>query len=177
MGRDKALLPFGGYETLAEYQYDRVKKLFHEVYISAKEEKFPFDAPLIRDAVGAEVFAPTAGLLAAMERLKKDFFALSVDTPFVDEPVVARLYEAYKKGVWDAVVARSPSGTHPMCAIYTMKARSVLERMSQEGNHRLNAFLRQIQTKYVDFEEESPFFNVNRPDEYDEARKKVEDLR
>ncbi|HGZ69822.1 MAG TPA: molybdenum cofactor guanylyltransferase, partial [Nitratifractor sp.] len=49
MGSDKALLPFGGYPTLAEYQYRRLSILFENVYISTKEDKFDFEAPLILD--------------------------------------------------------------------------------------------------------------------------------
>ena len=176
MGRDKALLPFGGYETLAEYQYDRLRKLFGSVHLSAKEKKFPFDAPLVRDVVGEEVFAPTAGLLAALQALRSDFFALSVDAPFVDERVVGKLYEVYETGDWDAVVARSPSGSHPMCAIYTLRIQPPLEAMVRDGSHRLQALLREVRTGYVDFDDEAPFFNVNRPEEYEAAKKKAEGL-
>jgi len=49
MGRDKALLPFGEYSTLCEYQYQRLAKIFETVHISTKEAKFDFDAPLIYD--------------------------------------------------------------------------------------------------------------------------------
>ena len=177
MGHDKALLPFGGCKTLAEYQYLRLRKIFQEVFISTKEEKFPFPAPLIRDTEGSDVYAPTAGLLAACETLEKDFFALSVDTPFVDAGVVTRLYEAYREGAWDAVVSRTPSGSHPMCALYTRNIQPALEAMVREGDHRLRALLKKVNVKYVDFDDDSLFFNLNRPEEYVEARKRIGDLR
>ena len=36
MGEDKALLPFGGYPTLTQFQYIKLRKNFQNIYISAK---------------------------------------------------------------------------------------------------------------------------------------------
>ena len=170
MGRDKALLPFGGYDTLAEYQYRRLVKIFKEVYISAKEDKFPFDAPVIRDRADDGVFAPTVGLLTVMEALEGDFFALSVDAPFVDEGVIVRLYEAYRSDEWDAVAAKTPFGIQPMCAIYTRRLKPLLHEAVKEGNHRLGYLLKKGKSAIVEFEDEAPFFNMNRPREYEAAK-------
>ncbi|WP_456451522.1 molybdenum cofactor guanylyltransferase MobA [Hydrogenimonas sp.] len=168
MGRDKALLPFGDYDTLAEYQYRRLAPLFASVHLSTKADKFPFDAPLILDAF--DTYAPTAGLLAAFEALGGDFFALSVDTPFADERVFGLLFEAYERGGADAVVARSPSGSHPMCGIYTQNLYPALRAMADAGRHRLGYLLKNAKTRFVDFDDESLFFNMNTPAEYDSAR-------
>ena len=167
MGRDKALLPFGGYPTLAEYQYRRLLPLFSRVYLSTKSEKFPFDALLILDDEAAETFAPTAGLLGVYGTLQSDFFVLPVDTPFVDEAIMERLFEAYEEGNADAVIARTPRGAHPLCGIYTSALLPKLQEMVRSGNHRLNHLLRISRTRYVDFPDEAPFFNINTPDDYE----------
>jgi molybdopterin-guanine dinucleotide biosynthesis protein A len=164
MGRDKALLPFGGYDSLAEYQYRRLLPLFSSVHISSKTDKFPFDAPLILDREG--VYAPTAGLLAAFEVLQSDFFALAVDTPFVDEAIITELVETYLGKEADAFIARTSSGSHPMCGIYTRALQPVLEAMVAQGRHRLNDLLEQADTHYVNFANESHFYNLNTPREY-----------
>ena len=50
MGRDKALLPFGGEPTLAAYQFTRLSPLFPATYLSAKTaEKFSDAMPVIVD--------------------------------------------------------------------------------------------------------------------------------
>jgi len=59
MGKDKASLPFGSYDTLAEYQYQRLKKIFSDIYIGSKTDKFDFNAPLILDRYS--VSSPMAG--------------------------------------------------------------------------------------------------------------------
>ena len=84
MGQDKSLLPFGGFGSLAEYQYRRLSELFEKVYLSAKEAKFDFEADIIEDSPSQNVFAPTAGFDALFRRLEEErVFVLSVDTPFV----------------------------------------------------------------------------------------------
>ena len=42
MGEDKSLLPFSSSQTLIQYQYDRLKPYFKNIYISSKVDKFNF---------------------------------------------------------------------------------------------------------------------------------------
>jgi len=167
MGRDKALLPFGGYDTLAEYQYRRLLPLFSAVYISTKQPKFPFDAPLIEDA--ADVYAPTAGFLAAFRRLRSDFFALAVDTPLVGEAQIAALVRAYREGGYAVYAARSPSGTHPVCGIYTLAVERKMAEDAANGRYRLHGLLKEVPTRWVTFDSDEPFVNLNTPAEYASA--------
>ena len=45
MGRDKALLPFRGFDSMTEYQIDKFKNHFKKIYISTKNrDKFHFKA-------------------------------------------------------------------------------------------------------------------------------------
>lgn len=169
MGTDKSLLPFGGYATLAQYQLERLRPLFAEVSISAKSaEKFPFDAPLIPDPQGVD-FAPTAGFVSAFKITGAErIMVLSVDTPFVDEYVFETLLDADKEEL-DAVIARTPSGSHPMMGIYHRSLLGEFERMLAEGDHRLGKLLASSKTCYVDFTDEEAFANLNHPHEYDAA--------
>lgn len=173
MGRDKALLPFGSYNSLAEYQYRRLSELFSHVYISAKESKFDFAADIIEDLPSQNVFAPTAGFEAMFKKLKGErLFVLSVDTPFVSEREIRRLLESDREEL-DAVIARTASGSHPMCGIYHRSLLPSFERMLQEENHRLGQLLKKSKTIFVDFEDETPFANLNHPHEYEEALKSL----
>ena len=83
MGRDKALLEFGGYPTMAEYQYRKLEKIFDNVYISAKDDKFDFHSKLILDRY--ETSSPMVALASIGEQISdRAIFVLSVDTPMVD---------------------------------------------------------------------------------------------
>ena len=167
MGQDKALLPFGGYNTLAKYQYHRLNQFFNTVYISTKEDKFDFNAPLILD-VTHNIFAPTPAFVASFQQLKQDIFVISVDTPFIDATVIEKLL-TYKNEGFDAVVAQTEEGTHPLCGIYSYKLLSKFQDMLKEDSHRLGYLLKNVHTKFVYFDESDPFENLNHPHEYTKA--------
>lgn len=169
MGQDKSLLPFGGSTTLAEYQYRRLAPLFHNVYISSKErDKFGFDAALILDPEGVD-YAPTAGFVSTFRTVDADrVMVLSVDTPFVDEETFRALIDVDSPEI-DAVIAKTPSGAHPMCGIYHRSLLLEMERMLEEGDHRLGKLLASSNTRYVMFDDEERFANLNHPHEYQAA--------
>ncbi|MBN2895235.1 MAG: molybdenum cofactor guanylyltransferase MobA [Campylobacterales bacterium] len=173
MGSNKALLPFGGYPTLAEFQLRRLEEIFEAVYISVKNaDTLPFTCKQILDPPHAD-FAPTAGFIAAFEALHVSrFFALSVDTPFVGVDEIMRLIEADEESL-DAVIARTPQGTHPLCGIYHRSLAPHFVRMAQEHDHRLGKLLSCVHTRYVDFADEAPFANLNHPYEYDAALQRM----
>ncbi len=174
MGKDKALLPFCGFSTLAEFQYRRLKPYFDTVYLSAKREKFPFEAPVILDNPDLNVYAPSAGLIRIFETLADDtVFVLSVDTPFVGVEEIEKIVEAVKSSKYDAVVAESPGGVHPMCGLYDRSILSAVQKAADEGNYRLTDILKMSKTLYVKFPFDDPFFNINRPEEYESALKNL----
>lgn len=173
MGQDKSLLPFGDYPTLAEFQYRRLQTLFERVCISAKEaDKFDFNADVIPDIVETGIYAPTAGFVSVFQHLNEErIFVLSVDTPFVGEDEIAQLIDADGEEL-DAVIARSASGSHPMCGIYHRSLLPAFVRMVQEDDHRLDKLLKKSHTRYVEFSDEEAFTNLNHPDEYQRALEK-----
>ncbi len=167
MGEDKSLLPFGDFETLAQFQYERMQRLFSEVYISSKSNKFGFTCKVIEDPKSSD-FAPTAGFVATFDALHVErIFVLSVDTPFVDEHAIKALIDA--DGDNDATIAKTASGTHPMCGIYHQSLHVMFQQMLQNGDHRLGKLLQNSNTVYKMFEDESFFANLNHPHEYEEA--------
>ena len=169
MGKDKALLPFGGYDTLCEYQYRRLQKLFSRVYISTKNsEKFPFQADFIIDE--SDTHAPTAGFAAVYETLKADsFFAIAVDMPFVSESVITTLMRFDRK-TNDATLAFTKNGVEALCGIYHRSLQPHFETMLQEGRHKLRKMLDDVDTVLIPFGNEEAFFNLNRPPEYQKAK-------
>jgi len=170
MGRDKAFLPFKK-TTLIEYQYRKMKKIFKNVYISTKTDKFSFNADFIFD--DAEIFSPAIALKSVLEQLREEkVFVVSVDAPFIKQNDIYTLYSALNNH--EAAVAKTKSGTQPLCAIYTKKVLPKLESMLAEDIHKLNYLLKNCDCVYVDFEDEESFLNLNRPDEYELALSKAE---
>ena len=167
MGQDKALLPFAGYETLSEYQYNRLSKIFEKVYISSKEDKFNFQAEIIFDRYSES--SPMVGLASVFGTLKADaVFILSVDAPFVNEEVIERLIKHLEEGT-DIVIARTPGGKQPLCGIYRRSILPFAEENIQNNQHKIGNVLQKVVTKYVDFKDEEFFMNLNHPHEYEAA--------
>ncbi len=173
MGEDKALLPFGSYSSLAQFQYERMKKIFLHVSISAKSsDKFSFTCNTIEDPKNINTFAPTAGFVALFDTLHiKKAFVLSVDTPFIDKSIIQALIDA-DNDTLDAVIAKTEQGPHPMCGIYHSSLHVKFQEMLDTDNHRLGKLLASSKTKYLYFEDETPFANLNHPHEYKEALSK-----
>ncbi|SFV56570.1 Molybdopterin-guanine dinucleotide biosynthesis protein MobA [hydrothermal vent metagenome] len=167
MGRDKALLPFGEYPTLAEYQYRKMQNIFESVYLSAKKNKFAFPAELICDRY--EASSPLAGIVSAFETLDTDaLFVLSVDAPFITEKVIAALFEANRKNT-DAVIAKSPDGIQPLCGIYKRSLLPFAKQQLLDNKHRLTSLLKQNRSRFIAFQDNTPFENLNHPHEYEAA--------
>ena len=168
MQTDKALLPFGAYNSLAEYQYRRLSSLFEKVYLSSKENKFDFEVEIISDVHNDA--SPLVALVSIFETLDIDeVFVLSVDAPFVNKEVIKRLYEAKALDV-DVVIAKSLKGVEPLCAIYHRSFLAKAKQALEANRHRLQSLLDSLKVKQVMIEEERFFMNLNYPQEYEEAQ-------
>lgn len=168
MGKDKALLPFGGYPTLTQFQYTKVKELFEHVYISSKENKFDFSCNVIKDVY--QESSPLVGLISIFETLEcQDIFVLSVDAPFVDEEIITAMIQEKCKENADAIVAVSPHGIEPLCAIYSKSILPLMKTHYTQKNHRLSDLLHTAKTHFIKFESQEIFLNLNRPEDYQKA--------
>ena len=124
MGKDKALLPFGDFPTLTQFQINRLEKIFSTVYISCKNKnKFDFlqdyeETKFIEDVSSQSTYAPTAGFIAVYNKLQeKSFFVISVDSPFISKTEILKIIKEDKKDL-DATIAKTKFGMQPMCGIY-----------------------------------------------------------
>lgn len=167
MGKDKALLPFGKYSSLSAFQYHKLTSYFQHVYLSAKEDKFDFDAPLIKD--NDTLSSPLVAIQTLFEVLKsKEIFILSVDAPFVDEAIIHALMREDITD-YDCIVAKSPHGLQPLCARYHHSIIPLLHAQCKANNHKLQDLLHKAKTRIVYFEDDEPFTNLNHPTEYQDA--------
>lgn len=167
MGKDKALLPFGGYSSLAQFQYSKFTPYFKDIYLSSKTDKFNFDCQVIQDI--DEEASPLVAILSVFESLEaEEVFILSVDAPFVDIGIIEKILEEREESV-DIVVAQSPSGVQPLCGSYKRTVLASAYHQLEEGNHKLRDLLALAETKEVVFDKDTPFTNLNKPEEYQDA--------
>ena len=170
MGRDKALLPFGGFETLTQYQIHRLTPLFQSLHVSTRGiDKFDFEASFIEDIKVCEAQSPLVALLSIFQRFDTPVCVLSVDTPFVTEAIFQKLFDALDEQT-DALIAKSPACSHQLCAIYRSSIKDKIIPMLEKNEHKIRTLLEQVNTKYIHFESDDPFLNLNLPDDYEKAK-------
>ena len=167
MKQDKALLPFKGVSSLTKYQYNRLNKIFKTVYISAKNNKFDFDCEIIKD--NHKESSPLIALISIFQRKEIDkAFILSVDSPFIDKEIIEELIKN-DNDKYDAIVAKSPNGLEPLCAIYKKSILHTAQKHLSQNNHKLNSLLKELNIKVVEFQDIDKFMNLNYPRDYIKA--------
>jgi len=171
MGRDKALLPFGGYESMAEYQYRRLERVFKNVYISTKENKFNFDANLILD--NSKIYSPMVAIESALNYLQDDFFLISVDMPLLSIEAIEKLREEYlKNSSYDLYILKSTNGLEPTAAIYTKNLLPKIKEYIDKDIHKLNHLVKSVNNITILWDNSEEFININNKDTYNLALKK-----
>jgi molybdenum cofactor guanylyltransferase len=193
MGRDKPWLELGGAPLIAHVMR-RLAPLAVEFVISTNDpaaESRLAGLTALPLATAADLFpgaGPLAGLHAALSAVTTEWaFAVAADMPFVSPELVRRMM-AESPGA-DAVVPRlttrggSTSETEPLHALYHARCAAPIARRLAAGDRRLVSFIPDINAVYVgdDFVQQADprrlsFFNVNTPEEWEQAEKLLQDL-
>ncbi|MGB6328191.1 MAG: molybdenum cofactor guanylyltransferase MobA [Halarcobacter sp.] len=170
MGEDKALLPFSHSDSLTEYQYKRLKPYFKKIYISSKNDKFPFlktqTNNLILDI--KEESSPIVALEAILKTIKSSkVFIITVDTPLVKIESIKQLVE---KSFDNNICVAQTERTHNLCGVFDKSCLSKIEDMLKNDIHKVGYLLKSMETKYLNFENEDEFINLNDKEEYARAK-------
>ncbi len=183
MGRDKALLDFGG-EALIRRVYRILEKDFDNVLISANDvEAYEFlGVPIIQDIY--EAGGCLAGIHAGLSHSGSEscFFA-ACDMPFINVDLV-RYMSGFAED-HDIVVPLSRNGLEPLHAFYSRSCLPHIERQLAEGNLKVIDFFDRVRVWEITGEEmleydphESSYFNINTQEKYElalEKRREMED--
>ncbi|MDD3055804.1 MAG: molybdenum cofactor guanylyltransferase MobA [Aliarcobacter sp.] len=165
MGEDKALLPFSSSQTLIQYQYDRLKPYFKNIYISSKVDKFNFleKDSLILDK-NKDIFSPILALDTIFEKFKNQkIFIITVDTPFVSVDSIYKLIKESKD--YDICVAQTEK-THNLCGVFSSNISSTIKTMIQNDIHKIGYLLNNNINKILNFPNDGEFININNKDDY-----------
>lgn len=172
MGEDKALLPFSSYDTLSQYQFDRLKPYFKNIYISSKINKFDFlqsSENLILDE--GKVFSPIVALQTILNSIKEQkVFIITVDTPLVSIESINQIIEESKN--YEICVAQTKR-THNLCGVFSKSVLTTIESMLKEDIHKVGFLLKQSKTHICELENDDEFINLNEKEEYFRALKLI----
>ena len=168
MGEDKSLLPFSSSQTLIQYQYDRLKPYFKNIYISSKTDKFNFleKDSLILDK-NKDIFSPILALDTIFEKFKdQKIFIITVDTPFVSVDSIYKLIKESKD--YDICVAQTEK-THNLCGVFSSNISLTIKTMIENDIHKIAYLINKNENKILKFPNNSEFLNINNKEEYEES--------
>lgn len=177
-GRDKAQLPLGR-ETMVGALIRRMRPLFHEIFVVAREEVPYADLPVtvIQDQYPG--FGPISGIHAGLAASRDRYnFVLACDLPLMRVEIVQFLTERVR-GLGESreslcspadgfaqaervssrfqgpelVIPSFGGFFEPVAAVYAKEVQDVLERMICKGDYRLLNILSVLQVHYVTEEE------------------------
>jgi len=165
MGEDKSLLPFKGFDTLIEYQYSKLSKLFSTVYISSKTDKFNFKANILIDQT-QEIYSPMIALKSILSQIKSEqVFIVTVDVPFLQKETIYTLIENSINT--EITIAKDNKHSHNLCGIYSKSLLNLINSFLDEDMHKINSLLKSAKNhKEILFQDEQQFININTRDDY-----------
>jgi molybdopterin-guanine dinucleotide biosynthesis protein A len=169
MKEDKALLSFGQYDTLIQYQYEKLSLIFENVYISSKVDKFVFlknKNSIIYDK--DNISSPMVALKYIFQTIKSSkVFIISVDTPLVLEQTIHSLINNSQS--FDITIAQTKDKTHNLCGVFSISLATKTSKCIEKGIHKINYLIKQSNTNYINFKDEIQFLNINTKEDYAKA--------
>jgi molybdenum cofactor guanylyltransferase len=173
MGRDKALLTLGG-ESLVKIGLEKLQVVCEVVAIAGGSEELAGFGRVVPDKwVGC---GPLGGIVSALEQSLFEWnLFLPVDVPFVPVSCLEALLLGASEYPCVCVMAGIGDVKQPLCAAYSRKALSVLQRELAEGRWKVTeAIAAAGLVRVADFGNVDWFANLNTPEEFAVAERRLE---
>lgn len=174
MGRNKALLDFGG-RSIIEHTADLFKSIFPEVILvtNTPEEYANLGIKIVTDIFPGK--GSLGGIYTGLFHSSHDYsFIASCDMPFLRRELIEFLISL--KDGYDVVVPRLKDGHEPLHAVYSKRCLKPIKSMINREDLRIIGFYPKVSVREVPEEELAPFnpepssfININTPEEYETA--------
>ena len=178
MGEDKAKCSLGDNSLLARTAARLAPQVGPLAINANRAHPLPANSVLIGDPIGGQP-GPLAGILAGLEwaadlHPKPDHVAfVPVDAPFLPEELVKRLATAADGN--KIIVARASGHVHPVFSLWPVNESGLLRlNLLSGGPRKVIAYIETQPHKFVDFDSDEPFFNINTPDDLAAAAARLE---
>lgn len=170
LGQDKTQIDFAE-QSLSQWVFERLKKMFEKVYISTKEKaKFDFDAPFLVEK--SPIYTPLAGMINAFESLDaQEIIFISVDCPFITHQTLIKIANTES----EIVYAQSPNQAHYLISKWQKYMLDALIWAFKSKNYSLHNIAESHQFKTIPASERE-CFNINTMKNYYEALKLYEEF-
>jgi molybdenum cofactor guanylyltransferase len=185
-GKDKALVELGG-KTMLARTVDLVSSLCGNVKIIATSGKYP-GAPAEVLADGWPGQGPLGGILTALLHTGETLpqadwnLILSCDMPFLTQDWLGFLCERAVQSKAQVVVPESAIGLEPLCACWRTEAAAEVQSAFESGVRKVTQAMKLLRMEVLDetlwkrFDTNGHlFWNMNTPEDFEEARRIIED--
>jgi molybdopterin-guanine dinucleotide biosynthesis protein A len=178
MGRDKALLEFGGLPLILRIA-ELLRSVAAQPTVIAPPEKFrAFGLPAIADDNPG--FGPLGGIATALRATNEEWnLIVGCDLPFLTREWLAYLIQRATLSNADVVLPHSDSGAEPLCAVYRKRCWPSITAALRRGTRKITDSLAELPIENVPFEEVKPFDsdrllfkNMNSPSDCEEVQAK-----
>jgi len=178
MGRDKAMLPFGG-GSLLEHQIGKCGDAFSEIVLLSGIRQYPVELRHLPDTL--EDAGPLSGLLAALEdsvahpspvRSSDTLAVMAVDLPEIEPATLQYLATAAIPDGTDVLIAEpythigDKRPLQPLLGVYHRRITSQLRNYLRDGQRSVLGFLGETRTATFRVTE-TEIRNVNTKAEFD----------
>ncbi|MDD5229367.1 MAG: molybdenum cofactor guanylyltransferase [Methylococcales bacterium] len=162
--QDKGLQIFRG-QSLISYSFNALRPVVSELIINANQNLDTyqkFGVPVISDLT-QNFSGALAGILAAMNYTNADLLLIiPCDAPFITSAQLQHLLAEHKSGGADITVARTGEQIHSVFLVVKTSLQASLETYLAADNHKVQLWLEQHHTNYVDFGADvKGFENIN----------------
>jgi molybdopterin-guanine dinucleotide biosynthesis protein A len=184
-GGDKALRLLGG-RPLLQRVIDRMRPQVAALILNANGDpaRFAgFGLPVVPDSI-PDFAGPLAGILAGLDWAAAHrpdcpvIASVATDAPFLPENLVSNLHEGMEAEGAELACAASAGQPHPVIGLWPVRLRDDLRHaLVEEGVRKVDVWTGRYRLATVSFPELSlgdgvaidPFFNANRPEDFDRA--------
>lgn len=177
MGTNKALLEING-KTVIEAVVEELQSIVNDIIIVTNSfEEYEFlKMPMVEDEWKG--MGPLAGILAGLNSSQTDRnLIVACDMPFISAQLGTILLQQLSE--YQAAVPEMNGQLHPLFAAYRKEVRKEIQKSLEQNRLRIRGTFRNIHVKIMDNAElnqqgfhieESAFFNMNHPEEYEQAK-------
>lgn len=179
MGRDKALLPFGG-RPLLEHMLEVAASVVAPVRIAGDPQALAY-ADVLPDAFAGQ--GPLAGIHTALRASRAPFtLVLAVDMPFLSREFLRFLVTQAQGSAALVTAPRLEDGWQPLCAVYRAEFLPHAERALQAGRNRVDALYAEMPVQEISAASLQErgftadlFRNLNTPQDWDAAQAELQE--
>lgn len=176
-GKNKAFISFG-HRRVIDNIYDVFKSVFDEIILVTNQPLLylEWDVHIVTDIY--PVRSSLTGIHTGLFYARTPFiFVSACDTPFLEKALVEAIVGRIEPEA-AVVIPETDKGTEQLCAVYSKKCLSLMERQIKKNNFQIKQIFRKIRVKKVPesvLRQSDPelmsFFNINTAVDY--ARAKV----